>query len=92
MKDTIVDALGNPVIVGNWYGYSRNDGGHSHTTIGRVSKVTEGDGRYTPPKARLVDCVVKRYLYGHPTDFRKDEKPADVTMAAAMIFPVPSMD
>ncbi len=84
----ITDALGNEIVVGKLYGYSRSDGGHSHTTIGRVSKITEGDGRYTPGKVRLVDCVVKRYLYGQPTDFRKDDKPADVSMMAAMVFPV----
>ncbi len=88
----IIDALGNEIIVGNWYGYSRSDGGHSHTILGKVSKVTEGDGQYTPGKARLVDCRAKRYLYGQPTDYRKDEKPADVSMAGAMIFPVPKQD
>ena len=92
MTNEIVDALGNPVIVGNWYGYSRSDGGHSHSILGRVKKVTPGDGQYTPAKVRLVDCVAKRYLYGNPTDFRKDEKPADVSMAAAMVFPVPPQD
>lgn len=92
MEDLIVDALGKPVIVGSWYGYSRNDGGFSHTTIGKVSKVTSGDGKFTPPKVRLVDCVVKRFLYGHPTDHRKDEKPKDVTMFAAMVFPVPKQN
>lgn len=83
------DALGNEIVVGNWYGYSRSDGGHSHTIIGRASKVTEGDGQYIPPKVRLVDCRAKRYLYGQPNDYRKDKKPADVSMASAMVFPVP---
>ena len=84
----VTDALGNEIVIGKLYGYSRNDGGHSHTTIGRVSKITEGDGQYVPGKVRLVDCVVKRYLYGKPTDYRKDEKPSNVTMMGAMIFPV----
>jgi hypothetical protein len=85
-----IDALGNEIVVGNWYGYSRNDGGHSHSIIGRASKATPGDGQYVPPKVRLVDCRAKRYLYGHPTDYRKDEKPVDVTMASTMVFPVPA--
>jgi hypothetical protein len=84
----VVDALGKEIVIGKLYGYSRSDGGHSHTTIGRVSKITEGDGQYVPGKARLVDCVVKRYLYGKPTDYRAGEKPADVSMMGAMIFPV----
>lgn len=92
MENTIIDALGNPIIVGNWYGYSRSDGGHSHTILGKVKKATLGDGQYIPAKVRLVDCRAKRYLYGNPTDYRKDEKPADVSMMAAMVFPVPSQD
>ena len=90
MDNTIIDALGNPVIVGNWYGYSRNDGGHSHTTMGKVSYVTESDGQYRPPKVRLIECRVNRFHYGKPTDRRKDEIPADISIAAFMVFPVPA--
>jgi hypothetical protein len=34
--------------------------------------------------------VVKRFLYGEPTDYRSEEKPADVSIAANQIFPVPA--
>lgn len=78
----VTDALGNPIVIGNLYGYSRSDGGWAHTTIGRAEKITPSG------KVRLVDCTVKRYLYGKPSDFRADEKPADVAMRAAMVFPV----
>lgn len=79
----VTDALGDPIRLGSWYGYSRSDGGWAHTTTGRAEKITKTG------KVRLVDCRVKRYLYGEATDFRADEKPADVAIRAAMVFPVP---
>lgn len=88
----IIDALGKEIVVGEWYGYSRNDGGYSHTTIGRALKVTPSSGVYSPAKVRLTECHVRRFLYGHPTDHRKDEKPKDITIAAYMVFPVPAPD
>ncbi len=87
----IVDALGNEIIAGNWYGYSRNDGGHSHTTIG-VATTISPPARYKPAKVRLVDCKVRRFLYGEPTDYRKDEKANDISIACYMVFPVPSQE
>jgi hypothetical protein len=87
----MIDALGKEIVVGAWYGYSRNDGGQSHTTIGRVGKVTPGNpSRYKPAKVRLVDCKVNRFIYGEPTDYRKDEVAKDVSIAAYMVFPVPA--
>lgn len=84
----ITDALGREIVIGEWYGYSRNDSGFSHTTVGRVLKIIPGDGQYKPPKVRLTDCYIKRYLYGMPTDYRLAEKPKDVTIASYMVFPV----
>lgn len=87
----ILDALGNEIVVGGWYGYSRNDGGFSHTVIGLAGRATEGDpDNYQPPKVRLTQCRVKRYLYGRPSDHRAGEKSKDISMAAFMLFPVPS--
>jgi len=86
----MTDALGNEIIIGSWYGYSRSDGGFSHTTIGCAKKVKEGDGQYTPAKVRLAECVVKRFLYGQPTEpLFPGEKSRDITIATYMVFPVP---
>jgi hypothetical protein len=83
------DALGNLIMVGNWYGYSRSDGGHSHTTIGQAIKLKRSDfSSYNPAKVRLGNCTVKRFLYGTPSDFRVGEVPADITIASYMVFPV----
>lgn len=81
MTDMHPDALGNEIIVGNLYGYSRNDGGWSHVVVGQASAVKNG-------KVRLVGCAVTRFLYGEVSDFRKDEKPADVSIRSSMVFPV----
>ncbi len=35
------DALGNPIIVGNKYGWARNDNGLTQVTIGIAQKFTE---------------------------------------------------
>lgn len=84
------DALGNKIIVGNWYGYSRNDGGHSHTTIGKALKVSEAKG-YEPAKVRLGECKSNHYVYGEPTTREwRQGKPdaAGVSIMSRMVFPV----
>ena len=75
------DALGNEIIVGNLYGYSRNDGGFSHVTIGQAVGAKNG-------KVRLTGCAVTRFLYGEPTDHRLGERPGDVSIRSSMVFPV----
>lgn len=35
------DALGNPIIIGNKYGWSRSDSGYTHVAIGYADKLTE---------------------------------------------------
>ncbi len=86
----MTDALGNEIIVGNWYGYSRSDGGHSHTTLGKALKVTPGDGQYNPAKVRLGELVVKNFLYGKPTDHGYTGGAKSLSMATYMVFPVPA--
>lgn len=89
----MTDALGNEIIIGNWYGYSRNDGGFSHTTVGKALKVTEADlSQYRVAKVRLGNCKVTRYLYGQLTDYEKDKVAKDLSMATFMLFPVPNQD
>ena len=83
----VIDALGNEVIVGQWYGYSSLGSGWSHSTLGRVKYVTEKTG-----KVRLENCRVKRYLYGEPTDFKADVIPSDVSIRGTMIFPIPTQE
>jgi hypothetical protein len=83
----VIDALGNEIVVGRKYGYSRNDGGYSHVTIGTASKITEANSdRYNPPKVRLIDCTVLRFYCGEP--YQNDVKPADVSILGVMVFPV----
>lgn len=88
----MTDALGNEIIIGNWYGYSRNDSGFSHTTVGKAVKVTPGDGQYLCAKVRLGEVKVNRFLYGKPTDYRYSEQAKTLSMATYMVFPVPKQD
>ena len=83
----ILDALGNEIVIGNWYGYSRNEGGFSHATLGKAKSVSE-----KTKKVRLEKCIVKRYLYGQPSLHRLNSNASEVSMSSTMIFPVPRMD
>jgi hypothetical protein len=76
------DALGNEIVIGNWYGYSRNDGGRSHVTVGQAIKTTD-------KTVRLGNCKVNLWLYGDPCDhYRK--LATEVSIRSDMIFPVPA--
>ena len=85
----MLDALGNEIILGNWYGYTALGGGFSHTTIGKVKAINE-----KTEKIRLEKCIVKHYLYGKPTGTPtwRNPTPADVSIRSVMVFPVPRMD
>lgn len=85
----VIDALGNEVVIGAWYGYSALGGGYSHTTIGKIKYVNEITG-----KVRLENCIVKDYLYGTSAilSWKENKKPSDVSIRASMIFPIPSQD
>lgn len=89
----ITDALGNEIVIGGLYGYSRNDGGFSHTTVGRAEKVVDGNDPRgcAPAKVRLADLRVSHYLYGKPytKGLPGSAKQAKTIMIAAyMVFPV----
>lgn len=75
------DALGNPIIMLGWYGYSRNVNGISHVLVGQIGRYNN-DG-----KVRLVNCKLNRSLYGQPIE-HSEQPPADVSIRANMIFPV----
>lgn len=83
MNDEIehLDALGNKIVLGKWYGYSRSESGWAHVTIGIASSCKNG-------KVHLHVKSVKRYLYGDESDFRKDEPLNNVSIRSNMVFPV----
>lgn len=54
------DALGNELVIGRRYGFSRNSNGWTTTTVGMLTKV---DGKW----ATLSDCVRRSSVYGGAT-------------------------
>lgn len=80
------DALGDPIVIGARYGYSRNSNGFTHVTLGTAKSVSDSG------KARLVDCEVKNFVYGKPCARFTDAPPADVSVLSTSIFPVPAKE
>lgn len=81
IDEQLVDATGRPIQVGQTYGYSSSSSGWSIVTIG-TALYTKGN------KVRLGNCMVTRYNADIVHRFRADEKPADVSMRAFMLFPI----
>ena len=51
------DALGNPVVLGNVYGYSSQDGNRTTVVVGAIASMTE-------KKVRIQPIRVQTYSYG----------------------------
>ena len=77
--EPVLDALGQPIVLGNFYGYSRNESGWSHVIIGRAFKTTDNG------KVHLIDCTMKKWLYGKET---VPSESINVTIRAFMVFPI----
>lgn len=78
---THTDALGQEVVIGSWYGYSRNASGVSHVNVGMAKTTSKG-------KVRLEHCMVLSYLYGTPTNHRVGNDAPDLSIGTNMVFPV----
>jgi hypothetical protein len=76
-----LDALGNEILVGAAYGFSRNVSGYSYTTVGIAAYTKNG-------KVRLVNCVVTSRLYGIDDTVKVYNEASDVSINAFMVFPV----
>lgn len=74
------DALGNPVILGKFYGYSQNSNGHTNIKIGKAVKFNE-------KSVTLEVIAAKSAIYSDdPTDEKITRK--KVSPKANMLFPV----
>lgn len=51
-----VDAMGNPIVIGEYYGYSKSSSGHTWVVTGRAYKTANG-------KVTLEDITEKSFLY-----------------------------
>jgi hypothetical protein len=80
--ESVSDALGNPIEVGEIYGYSIPTGGGARTVIGKALKTANNTGKVT-----LSVKHVQNYLYGAKTiglGIAADQ----VTIRSYLLFPV----
>jgi hypothetical protein len=79
----VLDALGNPIILGNSYGYSMSKNGFHYITIGIAKKITGKDSN----KVSLEITSRKEQIYmNEPTI--KNDLGKDVAMNPFLLFPV----
>lgn len=74
------DALNQPVVLGQKYGYSTNSSGFTTVTLGTAVRLTE-------KKVTLQDLTVRRFLYGGEVDQWK-EVPKSVSVQSCHLFPI----
>ena len=78
----ITDALGNEVVAGNWYGYSKQDGGYAVVVLAKVKYIKDG-------KVRLANVIEKRSFYREPFKVNPGK---DRTMTSNTLFPIPPQE
>ncbi|MFW6247099.1 MAG: hypothetical protein ACOC22_02910 [bacterium] len=74
------DALGNPIVIGKTYGYSRNANGLTFIRVGTITKETK-------EKVTLKVLYAKRGLYSDELENEKLEK-EHISIKSNMLFPV----
>lgn len=72
------DALGNEIVIGSWYGYSRVNNGIITVVIGKVLKKTE-------KRITLGDIVRQWGVYGNPNRIKQSK---NVNVYPRTCFPV----
>lgn len=79
------DALGNDIVIGNFYGYTSTSGGFARTVLGTATHLTK-------KKVAVKVEYTKRFLYGEEI---KDHKEAfginqaeQVAVNGYLLFPV----
>lgn len=74
------DALGNPIIVGNVYGYASNHNGYTHIVVGKAKNVNK--------KVSLEVISFKRSLYNYAPEDETLTHAKTITTRAINLFPV----
>lgn len=79
-----LDALGNPIIIGNWYGFSQKDSGWTIVTFGIAEKTT--------PARVTLGCVrSQKYLYGDINGPMKHSTHQS-HVSSQLLFPIPAQE
>jgi hypothetical protein len=78
----MTDALGNPIVIGNKYGYSRNQNGFTTVRIGIIVKINE----------KSVSMQVTEAKISFYDNKLKDEKlpSKKISMRSDSLFPINS--
>ena len=77
------DAIGNPIVIGNTYGYSTNSNGFTRVTIGVATKINGN-------KVSIKPTLVKERLYdGKPETLNKSKT---LSAQGMILFPIHSTD
>lgn len=74
------DALGNPIVIGNIYGYTGNKNGFTHIVVGKAKSVKT--------KVALEVISFKRSLYNDAPEDETQEHAKTITTRAINLFPV----
>lgn len=82
VPNIVLDALGDPIVVGQRYGYHTSASGYSRVTTGVAVRATKSK------KMTLEDLTVRRFLYGKLIDFMQSEVPHSVSINPSFLFPV----
>jgi ribosome biogenesis protein Nip4 len=75
------DALGNDIVVGNFYGYTSTSGGFARTVLGTVTHLTK-------QKVAVKVEYVNRFLYGKPIKDDYGNRAEQVAVHGYLLFPV----
>jgi hypothetical protein len=74
------DALGNPIVISQRYGYSRNENGFTYVRVGKVTKINE--------KSVTMEVEIsKRALYNGELEEEKLTN-SKISIKSNMLFPV----
>lgn len=74
------DALGNPIIIGNIYGYTSNNNGFTHIVVGIAKNVNK--------KVSLEVINFKVALYNNEPEDETNRHTKTITTRAINLFPV----
>lgn len=77
----MLDALRNPIVVGNFYGYSFNRNGHITTVVGKAKSTND-----ISKKVSLSNCRESSGIWGDSKDFIAQERGRSVY--GCHVFPV----
>jgi hypothetical protein len=77
-----IDALGDPIVMGQSYGYVNEGSGITRVVVGIADSVTKTG------KISLVVVDVKYYVYGSPSARDREDPATKVSVKGCMLFPV----